>query len=117
VVAATTDTGLVGMRPAEAEALAVLRRFDYEHIYMRPASVRQAESVIRLLRALVERYADRPNQLPSDRRAGVEAGSPEAVRAAVTYVSGMTDRFACQQGLGLLGWDRAQLPKGVDTIW
>jgi hypothetical protein len=32
-------------------------------------------------------------------------------------VSGMTDRFACQQALALLGWDRAQLPKGVDTVW
>jgi dGTPase len=47
----------------------------------------------------------------------VEAGSPEALRVAVTYVSGMTDRFACQQALALLGWDRAQLPRGVDTAW
>jgi len=40
-----------------------------------------------------------------------------ALREAVTYVSGMTDRFACQQALALLGWDRSQLPKGVDTVW
>ena len=117
MTAATEATGRIGMRPAEAEALAALRQFDYEHIYLRPASVHQAEAVIRLLQALVERYADRPNLLPSERSAGVEAGSPEALREAVTYVSGMTDRFACQQALALLGWDRAQLPKGVDTVW
>ena len=70
-----------------------------------------------MLRALVEHYADRPNLLPSERSAGVEAGSAEALREAVTYVSGMTDRFACQQALALLGWDRPQLPKGVDTVW
>jgi dGTPase len=114
LVSATSAAGVVGMGPDEADALAEFRRFDYQHIYMRPASVRQAEAVIRLLRALVERYADRPNLLPLDRRAGVEVASPEAWRAAVTYVSGMTDRFACQQGLALLGWDRSQLPKGVD---
>jgi dGTPase len=113
MVDATGATGRVGMRPDEAEALAELRRFDYEHIYLRPASVRQAEAVVRLLQALVERYADRPNLLPTDRRESVEAGRPEAWRAAVTYVSGMTDRFACQQGLALLGWDRSQLPQGV----
>jgi dGTPase len=117
MVTATEATGRIGMGPDEAEALAALRQFDYEQIYLRPASAHQAEAVIRLLRALVERYADRPNLLPSERSAGVEAGSVEALRQAVTYVSGMTDRFACQQALALLGWDRSQLPKGIDTIW
>jgi dGTPase len=113
LVGATAAAGVVGMGAAEAEALAEFRRFDYEHIYMRPASVQQADAVIRMLRALVECYADRPNLLPLDRQVGVDASAPEAWRAAVTYVSGMTDRFACQQALTLLGWDRSQLPKGV----
>jgi len=117
MTAAAEATGRVGMRPPEAEALAALRQFDYEHIYLRPASVHQAGAVIRRLQALGERYADRPNLLPSERSAGVEAGSAEAMGEAVTYVSGMTDRFACQQALALLGWDRSQLPKGVDTVW
>jgi dGTPase len=110
MTAATEATGRIGMLPAEAEALAALRQFDYEHIYLRPASAQQARAVIGMLQALVERYADRPNLLPSERSAGVEAGSADALREAVTYVSGMTDRFACQQALALLGWDRSQLP-------
>jgi dGTPase len=113
---ATMASGRVGMGAEAADALAELRRFNYEHIYLRPASVRQADTVVRLLRALVECYADRPNLLPSDRSAGVDAGSTEARRVAVTYVSGMTDRFACQQALSQLGWDRSQLPRGVDTM-
>ena len=44
----------------------------------------------------------------------VVAGSEEAVRAAVTYVAGMTDRFAFRQAVALLGWDPAKLPAGVD---
>jgi dGTPase len=34
-------------------------------------------------------------------------------RAAVAYVAGMTDRYACRQALSLLDWDPARLPVGV----
>ena len=46
--------------------------------------------------------------------ADVVAGSEEAIRAAVTYVAGMTDRFAFRQAVALLGWDAEKLPAGVD---
>jgi chromosome partitioning protein len=41
--------------------------------------------------------------------------SAEALRAAVTYVSGMTDRFACRQAMALMAWDRDRLPIGIDV--
>ncbi len=113
---AATSSGSVGMTAATAEALAAFRQFNYEHVYLRPASVAQGRSVIAVLQALVEHYADRPNLLPADRQGGVEAGSEEALRAAVTYVGGMTDRFACAQAVALLGWDPEKLPRGVDTV-
>src|SRR5687767_12611038 len=40
------ETGRVGMRPAEADALAAFRAFNFERIYLRPDSVAQAEKVI-----------------------------------------------------------------------
>jgi dGTPase len=136
LVQTISTTGTVGMSEDMAEALAHLRAFDYEHIYLRPASQAQADSVIDVLRALVEHFADRPHLLadwdgeePHDRvRAdddrpergrpapvGVVAGSEEAVRRAVAYVGGMTDRFAFRSALALLDWDPAKLPRGVDT--
>ena len=96
-----------------AEALGEFRRFNYEHVYLRPASNAQAAAVISMLQALVEHYADRPNLLPDAH--GLDAGSSEAFRAAVAYVGGMTDRFACRQTLALLGWDRDRLPVGIDV--
>lgn len=121
MVSAITATGRIGMMPDIAEALAEFRRFNYEHVYLRPASQQQANAVISLLRALVEHYADRPHAIPGqtmeaalgDEAARVDAGSPEALRAAVAYVGGMTDRFACQQGLAHLSWDPAKLPRGI----
>ena len=100
-----------------AEALGAFRRFNYDHIYMRPESVQQSASVIRVLRALVEHYAEHPGQLPDhepDEPAPVvDAGTDRAVRRAVTYVAGMTDRFAFEPRPHLLGWATTDLPLGI----
>ena len=110
-------TGLVVMPDPMAEALAAFRSCNYELIYLRPASLAQNEAVITLLRALVDHFSDRPNLIPAVRAAGgLAGGSPAAVQAAVGYVGGMTDRFACRTAVTLLGWDRSRLPRGVDVL-
>ncbi len=114
VVGCASATGQVGMAPAMADALAAFRRTNYERIYLRPASQAQAAQVITVLRALTDHYIDRPNLIPDvAQKGGCSAGSPEAIHAAVTYVGGMTDRFAFSQALTLLGWDRRDLPQTV----
>ena len=52
------------MSESMAEALAELRRFDYERIYLRPASLEQSRRVVDMLEALVEHYLVRPAELP-----------------------------------------------------
>ncbi len=116
MVDAAATTGRVGMTDELATALAELRSFNYERVYLRPASARQSEAVVRVLQALVEHFADRPNLLPGEHAAGIPGGSDEALRAAVGYVAGMTDRFACQLAIAHLGWDRADLPEGIDVL-
>jgi dGTPase len=113
MITATAETGRIGMTSEIAEALAAFRRFNYDHVYLRPASRAQADAVIALLQALVEHYADRPYLLPDAHV--LDAGSTEALRHAVTYVAGMTDRYACRQAMAQLGWDRDRLPVGIDT--
>lgn len=122
MITTITETGYIAMSADLAEALAAFRQFNYDNIYMRPASQEQSEAVIRVLQALVDYHADRPNTLPfadaadhlGHRRADLIAGSPEAIHDAVTYVAGMTDRFAFNVALSKLGWDRSALPRGVD---
>ena len=115
MIEASASTGRIGMTAGVADALAEFRRFNYERVYMRESSVAQANSVIDLLRALVEAYAAQPNLLPPSRD-GHQPGSASAIREAVAYVGGMTDRFACRQGIALLGWTRERLPRGID-VW
>jgi dGTPase len=119
VVTATLRTGQVGMEEDAAEALSAFRACNYERIYLRDASVRQGQAVVSVLRALVEHFADRPHLISETAAAGsaqdLLAGGEDAVREAVTYVAGMTDRFAFRQAVALLGWDPDKLPAGVDS--
>jgi dGTPase len=113
VVQTIDEQGEVGMPPAEAGALAGLRAFNYERIYVRPASLAQSRAVVEVLRALVEYYAGDPALLAEV--AGVEPGTTDPTRAAVGYVAGMTDRYAFDRAVELLGWDPARLPQGIDA--
>jgi len=112
IVAATIHSGVVSMTADAAEALADFRSFDYERIYLRPDSIHQAGAVISMLQALVEYLAKYPQLVPGG--PPVEPSSPDAFASAVTWVGGMTDRFACHQAIVLLDWPRAALPGGVD---
>ncbi len=113
VLEAIDRTGSVGMTEPAASALQVFRDFNFERIYLRPAARQQAGRVIRLLRGLVDHFADAPRRLPDADAHGVRAGSIEAAALAVRYVSGMTDRFALGLGVELLGWRTDDLPRGV----
>jgi dGTPase len=108
IVETTATTGRVSLSDGAAEALASLRRFNHERIYLRPESRAQAEAVIGLLRALVEHYVAHPDALSDPAAAG------DPLPAAVAYVDGMTDRFACAQAVALLGWPAERLPRGLD---
>lgn len=107
VINTTMDNGTVGMDKQTAEALAALRRFNYERIYTRAESTNQSRVVVRVLTGLVEYYLQHPAAMPQEYR------TPEATRGVVTYVGGMTDRFAFEQAQRLLGWNPAELPAGI----
>jgi dGTPase len=114
MVSSVLATGRIGMADEQAEALASFRASNYEHIYLRPSSVAQGRSVVSVLRALVDYFGDRPNLIPDgDGTTGLTGGEPRAVRGAVAYVAGMTDRFAFSQAVALLGWDPDKLPAGI----
>lgn len=111
MIKATADTGRVGMIHPIAEALSEFRRFNYEQIYLRPASEAQAKAVVAVLRALVEHYAAQPHLVPDLESAG--DGEHDRMRHIVGYVGGMTDRYAFRQAVDLLGWPPSKLPQGI----
>lgn len=114
VIRGVAEHGEVGMPAAEAGALAALRAFNYERIYVRPESLAQSRAVVEVLRALVEFYAAHPDALPDTVPRQDGAGSADALRSAVTYVAGMTDRYAFDMAVQHLGWPADRLPRGID---
>jgi dGTPase len=117
MVHTTLRTGRVAMDDELAEALAAFRQCNYEHVYLRPASLAQGSSVVAVLRALVSHFIDQPNLIPHVRSGGgLASGSDGAVAEAVAYVAGMTDRFAMGIAVADLGWEPERLPRGIDYL-
>ncbi|MFT8395503.1 HD domain-containing protein [Propionibacterium sp.] len=108
VIQTSCDTGIIGMDETTAGALAALRRFNYERIYTRQESLEQSRTMVRMLHELVSFYFAHPEELPSDHR-----DESDAIRGVVTYVAGMTDRFAFESAERLLGWEQDSLPVGI----
>jgi dGTPase len=113
MIDATEATGRIGMAVPAAQALAAFRVFNYEYIYLRPASRDQAERVIDVLRGLVEHLISRPDRLPPRMLERGDDTDPQ--RAAVEWVAGMTDRYAFEAAQAWLEIDPARLPRGVDV--
>ncbi|MDR1354866.1 MAG: HD domain-containing protein [Propionibacteriaceae bacterium] len=107
LVDASCATGKVAMDAQPAATLAALRRFNYERIYSRAESLQQWQAVVDVLRALVEYYLAHPARMPQQYHAA------DPVRGAVSYVAGMTDRFAFEQAVQFLGWEWDSLPRGI----
>ncbi len=112
LVRCISSTGTIGMDATCADALGDLRAFNYERIYRRPESDVQTAAVVKILTALTEHFASHP-QLLSE-ALSLEEVEADPVRAAVTYVAGMTDRFAFDAAVRLLNWPSNQLPQGID---
>ena len=88
------------------------RAANYERVQSPGHHSSQARAVITMLQALVEHFTARPEGLVSPESGlGVAAGSDTAMRAAVTYVAGVTELRLPEHGVKL-GWDRSRLPSG-----
>lgn len=112
VVQATTKTGVVGLEEPYATALDAFRKFNYDNIYLRPASQKQNEKAVKVLTQLVEYYVDVPGKIPQLKNQPA-SGSALAAEHAVHYVAQLTDQQVLNQATILLGWSKSELPRGV----
>ena len=89
VVDRSTAKGTVTMDPDIAGAMAELRAFMFERVYLRPEATRHRSRAIHIVQDLVSHFVANPAELPD----GVDDDHCRLQRA-VDYVAGMTDRFA-----------------------
>ena len=89
VVDHSAATGAVSMDPDVAEAMAELRGFMFERVYLRSEASAHRRHAIGVVQDLVRHYEAHPSEIPSTGPDG-----RTALEQAVDYVAGMTDRFA-----------------------
>jgi dGTPase len=81
--------GAIVQGEAAGAAMAELRDFMFEHVYLGPAARREHAKIERLLRTLFDHFAEDPSRLPDD---GGASGADVAQRVT-DYLAGMTDRY------------------------
>ena len=92
-VAASAD-GVIGLSDEMRQAYDCFMSFMYEAVYRNPVAKSEESKVKDVLAPTVEYFSARPERMPGEYRRIAEAEG--AMRAAVDYVSGMTDSFAIE---------------------
>ncbi|MGH3026140.1 MAG: HD domain-containing protein, partial [Gaiellaceae bacterium] len=69
------------------EAMALLREFMFEHVYLGPVATREHAKIETVIRALFDHYCGHPEEIP----ASIPAG--ELAVRVTDHLAGMTDRF------------------------
>ena len=87
------------------QELKAIRSFLFTRMYRAPSVVVMRAEVTKVVNGLFPLFLSRPELLPGEWRADIEAARDETelARIVADYVSGMTDRFALQEGQRLLG--------------
>ena len=76
-----------------AEAMAALRDFMFERIYLGPDVRAERERIENVLRTLFAYYVDQPEQLPERPHGETEATQEDLATRVTDYLAGMTDRY------------------------
>ncbi len=112
IIESTYATGQITMDMETAEILNTFRTFNYERIYMRKESIEQNYAVIRLLRSLVEYFEMHPDKCGYFQKENEHVSiEDDPLTNAVSFVAGMTDRFACNIAKEVLDWAEHDLPR------
>jgi dGTPase len=97
--------GEIVQGPQAGPAMAALRDFMFERVYLGPAVRAEHRRIARVVRRLFDHYVENPAELPGvaeDRAPGeasgraVDAGEPgagELAQRVTDYLAGMTDRY------------------------
>jgi dGTPase len=81
-----------------------VRSFLFTRMYRAPSVMAERARVTKVVNGLFPLFLSRPDLLPAEWQADIAAaqGDVELARIVADYVSGMTDRFALQEGARLL---------------
>lgn len=92
MIANTSTTGILSMRPEVTEAMDHLRSFLFERVYRNPVAKGEEVKARGIIQALYEHYSKHPEQLPDDFVPQLDFDGISSV--ICDYIAGMTDKYA-----------------------
>jgi dGTPase len=92
MVESSHNAGEIVQGPDAGPAMAQLREFMFEHVYLGPAVRAEHEKIANVLSTLFDHYVEHPELLPSAGPGG-DAAPPALARRVIDYLAGMTDRY------------------------
>ena len=79
--------------PEAGPAMAALREFMFERVYLGPEVRAEREKIAAVVRRLFEHYVEHPELLPGGGVGAAAGGEEELARRVTDYLAGMTDRY------------------------
>jgi dGTPase len=80
-----------------ASAMAALREFMFERVYLGPAVRAEHERIAAVVRRLFEHYVAHPELLPDSRQAAGAEPEIDLAQRVTDYIAGMTDRYCIRE--------------------
>jgi dGTPase len=89
--------GEIVQGPQAGPAMAALREFMFERVYLGPAVRAEHAKISSVVRRLFEHYVEHPEQLPPAAAGEGEGGQESVARRVTDYLAGMTDRYCIRR--------------------
>lgn len=96
VITNSMEQPSIRMSPEVAEAVAGLRKFLFESVYMNPAAKGEEDKAVHMIRNLYEYYTDHMELLPEQYLTMAERGEKKE-QVVCDYIAGMTDTYAVKK--------------------
>jgi dGTPase len=95
----SSSAGDIVQGPEAGPAMAELRKFMFEHVYLGPAVRAEHARISNVVRKLFEHYVEHPELLPITGLAGgaQEGAQGDLAERVTDYVAGMTDRYCIRE--------------------
>jgi dGTPase len=93
-----------------AHAMAALRDFMFERVYLGPAVRAERERIAGVVRRLFEHYVAHPELLPDPRPGGGTEPAIDLGQRVTDYVAGMTDRYCIRE------YTELQVPRAFERL-
>ena len=97
VITTSMDRPEICMSPAVERAMADLRRFMFDNVYLNPKAKGEEDKAVHMIEQLFDYYMKHPEALPEQFRKSLELTDISREQVVCDYIAGMTDSYAVKK--------------------